>query len=356
MPIYSPACSSLFFSFQLVHPNDPAEYQPIEDIVESVEHICKYYFPPKQAEYLTDEITGYPRRFRKANRERSGPQLITALEDFNAFVKKSVEDGTIPSFLRTQHSVPLPLVERILSQVYARTVSPQVSILKQYENGTDDVYGELLPRFCHQIFADTQLRSDQVFVDLGSGVGNVVLQAALEIGCESWGVERMPNPAGLAKKQVEEFVPRCKRWALTPGRVTALEGDFLATPEIDRVLGRADVVLVNNQAFTPTLNQQLTMKFLDLKEGCQIVSLRSFLPENWQIRHRNAHDPRNLLSCNVKKEYFSGSVSWTDVGGYYYVAKKDSRALRRFLRRQEGPGLSLPVADEQLDASRPCAT
>jgi H3 lysine-79-specific histone-lysine N-methyltransferase len=326
-------------SFQLVLPSDKADYNPIEDIVESIAHICEHYFPEKQAAYLIDEITGYPRRFRRASRELSGPQLLTALDDFNAFISKSVEDGTIPDFLRTRHSLPLPLVERILSQVYARTVSPQVSILKQYENGTDDVYGELLPRFVHQIFLDTNLRSDQVFVDLGSGVGNVVLQAALEIGCESWGIERMPNPSGLATKQVAEFVPRCKRWALKPGRATVIQGDFLLSPQVDAVLKRADVVLVNNQAFTPNLNSDLTMKFLDLKDGCKIVSLRSFVPDNWQIRERNLQDSRNIITKNLRKEYFSGSVSWTDQGGNYFVATKDSRRVKAFsekLKRREG--------------------
>jgi len=206
-----------------------------------------------------------------------------------------------------------------------------VNLLKQYENGTDDVYGELLPRFSHQIFLDTNLTSDKVFVDLGSGVGNVVLQAALQIGCESWGVERMPNPSGLAAKQTREFKARCRRWAIKPGNATVLAGDFLQSPEIDAVLRRADVILVNNQAFTPQLNSSLTMKFLDLKEGCKIVSLRSFVPDKWKIKERNAHDPRNLLYPVVRKKYWSQSVSWTDQGGDYFIATKDSTKLQRFL-------------------------
>jgi H3 lysine-79-specific histone-lysine N-methyltransferase len=316
-----------------VLPSDKADYNPIDDIVESIIHICKNYFQEEQADFLTDDITGYPRRFTRANTKLSGPDFLKALDDFNEFIVKSLDDGTISNFIREKHSVNLQLVERILSQTYARTVSPHVNSLKEYENGTDDVYGELLPRFVHQIFQDTNLRSDQVFVDLGSGVGNVVLQAALEIGCEAWGVEKMPNPASLAAKQLTEFVPRCKRWSLKPGKATVIHGDFLTSQQIDDVLRRADVVLVNNQAFTPELNGKLTMKFMDLKDGCKIVSLRSFLPENWQMRERNLQDPRNLLSTNVKKEYFSESVSWTGVGGNYYVAMKDTRKVDAFVRR-----------------------
>ena len=312
-------------------------------------HICQNYFPEDQADFLTDEITGYPRRFIRANAKLSGPAFLEALEDWNKFIVKSMDDGTISKHLRAKHHVPLQLVERILSQIYARTVSPQVNILKEYDNGTDDVYGELLPRFVHQIFEDTHLRSDQVFVDLGSGVGNVVLQAALEIGCESWGVEKMRNPASLAVKQLAEFVPRCKRWSLKPGKATVIHGDFLQSPEIDEVLKRADVVLVNNQAFTPELNGKLTMKFMDLKDGCKIVSLRSFLPENWMMRERNLQDPRNLLTANVKKEYFSESVSWTGVGGNYYMAIKDTKEVDRFVRRLKKAESKQVAAVKEMD-------
>lgn len=219
--------------------------------------------------------------------------------------------------------------------MYARTVSPQVHLLKAYENGTDDVYGELLPRFTQQIFKDVNLTSDQVFLDLGSGVGNVVLQAALQIGCESWGVERMPNPAKLADQQKVEFVPRCKNWGIKPGSVNLVTGDFLATPKIDSVLRRADVILVNNQAFTPELNDNLTMKFLDIKEGCRIVSLKPFITDDWKLKERNLQNPKNVLVHLAKKEYWSNSVSWTDEGGTYFIAKKDSTKVQRFHKKLE---------------------
>lgn len=183
----------------------------------------------------------------------------------------------------------------------------------------------------HQVFRDTALTSSHVFVDLGSGVGNVVLQAALEVGCESWGVEVMPNPARLADAQATEFGARCKRWGVRPGEVHLLAGDFLLSPDIDAVLRRADVVLVNNQAFNPDLNDKLLMKFLDLKEGARVVSLKSFVPSGWEIKKRNMEDPRNVLKSS-RREYWSGSVSWTDRGGEWFVAVKDSSELKRFRR------------------------
>jgi H3 lysine-79-specific histone-lysine N-methyltransferase len=257
--------------------------------------------------------------------------------EFNELISRSLADKTIQNYTQSMHTLPLPLVERILSQIYNRTVSPQVNILKQYENGTDNVYGELLPRFTNQIFADTGLKSGQVFVDLGSGVGNVVLQAALQIGCESWGIEFMPNPCLLATAQKDEFEARCRRYNITPGAINLLQGDFLQSPEIERTLQRADVVLVNNQAFTPHLNDKLVMKFLDLKDGCKVVSLKSFVPANWRMKERNLGDVRNLLHPVRMKEYFSDSVSWTDREGTWFLAEKNSAKVRAFAEGRKKP-------------------
>ncbi|MBN6743433.1 hypothetical protein JKG47_23855, partial [Acidithiobacillus sp. MC6.1] len=78
---------------------------------------------------------------------------------------------------------------------------------------------ELLDSVISKILKETKLMSDQVFLDLGSGVGNVVLQAALEVGCESWGCEMMKNAYTLADRQKEEFQARCRLWGGKPGRV-----------------------------------------------------------------------------------------------------------------------------------------
>jgi H3 lysine-79-specific histone-lysine N-methyltransferase len=319
-------------SFELVTAIETQGYEAFDDVIQTVEQVCRHYFSESQAAILLDDVTGYSRRLKRAANV-SLDSFSAVLKDFNQMVTKHVSDGTIAQTLMNVHFLPLPLVERILSQTYSRTVSPKVNLLKQYENGTDNVYGELLPRFSHTIFSETRLRSYHVFVDLGSGVGNVVLQAALEVGCESWGIEQMPNPASLATEQLQEFNARCKRYSIKPGKAHLIEGDFLASTVIDNALRRADVVLINNQAFTPELNNKIVMKLLDLKEGCQIISLKSFVPHNWDIKPRNVEDPRNLLRV-TKKPYWSDSVSWTNAGGEYFISTKDSTKLRNFLERK----------------------
>lgn len=313
--------------FKLAIPRESDGYKPLEDIIQSVERVCQYYI---QQEWPSDDDSdSFSRRLKKAVTRQSLPDFISIIKEFNSLVELSTHNNIISKNLESLRHVPLPLIERILSQIYARTVSPRVESLRKYENGTDNVYGELLPRFASQIFRDAKLTSDQIFIDLGSGVGNVVLQAALEIGCDSWGCEIMPNPCDLADRQADEFRARCKLWGIAPGKVHLIQGNFLTDEEVAKVLTRADAILVNNQAFTPGLNDDLVLKFLDLKEGARLISLKSFVPSGFRMQARNAHDPRNLLSV-TRKEYGSCCVSWTDSGGEYYVAVKDSKKLEEF--------------------------
>jgi H3 lysine-79-specific histone-lysine N-methyltransferase len=301
-------------------------------MIRVIELVSTFYLLPKQAEHLLDEDSGIIRKLRRALARRSAQELREGVLRYNQIIKNFRDNGTISKNLDEVHSLPLPLVERILTQTYARTVSLQVSALKKYENGSDNVYGELLPRFISKIFHDTRLKSDQVFVDLGSGVGNVVLQAALEIGCESWGCEMMENACELAERQEKEFTARCRLWGLAIGDLKLERGDFLKNHNIAKILKKADVVLVNNQAFTPELNNGLMNLFLDLREGCQIVSLKSFVPHDHKITSRNFNSPVHLLNVE-RKEYFSDSVSWTNAPGTYFVARKDGTKLKEFLDR-----------------------
>lgn len=243
-----------------------------------------------------------------------------ALREANAKIRSFAKDGTFKRNLDKKHGVPRDLVEFILAQVYDRTVSPDVEKLRQYKNGTDNVYGELKHVFISKILQEkTRMTSDQVFVDLGSGVGNVVFQAALEVGCESWGCEMMDNPCDFAVAQQREFEKRCRLWGLSPGKVSLARGDFLKEASILEVLKRADVVLVNNQAFTPQLNDKLAYMFLDLKPGCKIVSLKSFLHAEGV---RSSNDVAlNILSVE-QNTFPEDHVSWTNNGGEFYVSTR----------------------------------
>lgn len=48
---------------------------------------------------------------------------------------------------------------------------------------------------------------------------------------------------------------------------------------------------MNNYAFTPTLNDKLSLLFLDLKEGTKIISLKPFVSENFRLTDRTVSPP-----------------------------------------------------------------
>lgn len=318
--------------FELKWPkNEKDDYQPMADITETIDTMCRYYFPSEMCEKYNNEEKGFGRRFKRAFKRESQEELRDIVNEFNEVMSTLVADGTSRREIASRRGLPLDFVNRITTQIYGRTVSPKVESLRAYKNGSDNVYGELLPRFCSAIFQQIKLNHEHVFIDLGSGVGNVVLQAALEVGCESWGVEMMKNPCDLAEVQANEFPGRTKLWGIACGSVNLVRGDFTNLPEITPVLQKADVVLVNNQAFTPALNAALIAMFLDLKDGAKIVSLKPFVPEDHRIGPRTLGNPVNLFT-QERYEYFSQSVSWTDQSGYYYIAEKNPRPLEEYMR------------------------
>ena len=130
-------------------------------------------------------------------------------------------------------------------------MSPHVDKLKQYEAFSDNVYGEMLPPFLSEIARIAQLGPSSVFVDLGSGIGNLLIQASLQTGCEAYGCEYMPIPSDLAEQQIIEASYRWRMWHVRGGpRVESWQGDFTTLDRVGQVIRRADVVLVNKCVFS----------------------------------------------------------------------------------------------------------
>ncbi|ERT01238.1 histone-lysine N-methyltransferase, H3 lysine-79 specific [Sporothrix schenckii 1099-18] len=309
-------------SYELVWGKDKID--AVKDIKTTIKHITEVYFTDEQAAPFTDSTIGIIRQIERASSDavKDVKMFKSALEDFNKRLLALHDDGSIAANLAKRHDLPRHFVAFVLDQVYDRTVAPKVELLRKYENGSDNVYGELLHPFITDILVDRlQMTSGQVFVDLGSGVGNVVLQAALEIGCESWGCEMMENACNLADEQKKEFSERCRLWGIAPGKVRLERGDFRQNTPILEALKRADVVLVNNQAFTSQLNDDLVRMFLDFKSGCKIVSLKSFVHDHKSASH-NINDVGSAILEVETLTYPEEFVSWTGAAGTFCISTR----------------------------------
>ncbi|KAJ6577112.1 S-adenosyl-L-methionine-dependent methyltransferase, partial [Mycena sp. CBHHK59/15] len=279
----------------------------------------------------------YLRAVQRAIHRRDGPSFMRAFSEINRILRAlkypklptDTFENPPPNSLRqmvntwTDTGLPKKVLMRIIEENYQRSVGPHVQKLKQYEAFSSAVYGELMPSLVHEIIQFTKLKEDSLFLDLGSGVGNVVVQASLQTGCRSYGIELNPKPAKVARDMAAHFKVRCRMWGVRVGDIELEEGDMLHSPRVNELISQADVLLVDNKVFEQSLNEQLRPKFLDLKEGAYVVSLAPFVPSlNARFTERNVDDISAIFDV-TERSYHSGSVSWGNSGGSYYIHRVD---------------------------------
>ncbi|ODO01958.1 histone-lysine N-methyltransferase, H3 lysine-79 specific [Cryptococcus wingfieldii CBS 7118] len=288
-------------------------------------------------------------RISLAPNRLDGPLFRLAISRYNAAMQAIQSDGTLQQWLssglRGGRELKLDdwkeLVAHVHDTAYQRVVGPYTHELAHPGRHPEDVakalrekedsYGELKSAFMSRILEQTKLGPDSVFVDLGSGVGNCVLQASLQAGCRSYGFELLPTPAHCARLQLKEVQRRWAMWALEGNLgVEVGEGDFTDMGEVGKCLRDADVVLVNNEVFPSSLNQTLCDMFLDLKDGAIIVSLKPFVEKGFRINSSNCD---RFAAClrSTQHEYWGDWVSWKGDGGYYYIAVKDPSERAKFV-------------------------
>ena len=91
------------------------------------------------------------------------------------------------------------LLKHIIQQTYNYSVTDPEK-LNQYEPFSPEVYGETSFEFIHQMIDEICLTPDDLFVDLGSGVGQVVLQVAAATKCRKCiGIEKADVPSIYAQ-------------------------------------------------------------------------------------------------------------------------------------------------------------
>ncbi|KAI8388894.1 histone-lysine N-methyltransferase, H3 lysine-79 specific [Radiomyces spectabilis] len=310
---------------------DKDEYNPVTDLYRTANFIYDYYLTSDQQALLGDESHGIMRNLTKHRNRRNGPGFIQAVKDFNQVLRQLKEQGKISEQAKAMRHPSYDLTCHILYQVYSRTVAQEADALNNYIAFSNYVYGEINTILVKEFIEKTNIRSNSVFMDLGCGIGNVVLQVAAQTGCESYGIEIMETPCKYAKRQLREYASRMRAWRLPTGKVHFRHGDFLDVDANDMysTLKRADVLLVNNYAFDPATNHKLAQLFLDLKEGAKIISLKSFVPKHHKINQRTFHMPESILRVE-EYEYFSEAVSWTNNGGVYYISTVDRSRLKPF--------------------------
>lgn len=231
------------------------DYDSVAEIVNIMETVAELYLPYDEAQkiHTSDLQDCITRRVKRAVKRKSLYALKNSIEEYNIIIESTFHntDNAVQNkeFLAKnlgKRKNITALSHEVLSEIYARVVSPHVKDLRKYEAFSSNVYGELLPRFVSRLFSELEMDSSSIFMDLGSGVGNCVLQAALELGCRCFGCEMMPKAAALAERQEKEFKERLKLWGVMPGETTLITGDFVTSEEVAAAFKSVTVLVCGN--------------------------------------------------------------------------------------------------------------
>ncbi|XP_070562630.1 histone-lysine N-methyltransferase, H3 lysine-79 specific-like isoform X4 [Ptychodera flava] len=304
------------------------------------------------------------------------PELKLAMEKFalNDCDVKSYEsmsilcekyNRAIDGILQLRNGVSCPgrvnrkagtgLLRHIMQQVYNHAISdpdklnsyepfsPENCSLKtrsalNYTARRDTVYGETSYDLVAQMIDEITMTEDDTFIDLGSGVGQVVLQVAAATRCKlAYGIEKADVPAEYALRMDKEYRKWMRWYGKEYSHYQLDKGDFLSNEMKDKIAS-ASVIFVNNFAFGPEVDHQLKIRFANMKEGAKIVSSKSFCPLNFKITHRNLNDVASIMRV-VELSPLRGSVSWTGKPVSYYLHTIDSSILEKYFQRQKNPKL-----------------
>ncbi len=179
------------------------------------------------------------------------------------------------------------------------------------DKGGSPVYGEIKYDSLQTIFNDLNIKSSDVFYDLGSGVGKVIIQAYLNFPFKKVvGIELSPTRHNNALKAREELV---KRNLINPNRkIEFIQGDIAELNLCD-----ATVIYMCSTCYPVELMKKIAEKCSNLKKGMHVISLKS-LPD---------YQDYGFI---LEKEY-SLPMTWSE-GSPVYVYKLDPEEAKKIKR------------------------
>lgn len=271
---------------------------------------------------------------KNESNETNGTNDLNELSDSNGSLFGDSKSKYKRDFFRqlaSNQKISRYALHQILSRVYARVVSISSNKLRYYKAFTAEVYGELLPCFTSEVLTKVGMKPHHKFYDLGSGVGNTTLQAALEFGAAlSGGCELMAHASKLTLEQSNMVQRNLSVFGLKQLNLEwALLQSFADNEQVRRTVIDCDILIVNNYLFDAELNYKVGKLLYGLRPGSKIVSLRNFISP----RYKASFDDTIFDYLQVEKHEMEHnmSVSWTANKVPYYISVVQKEVCKQYL-------------------------
>ncbi|KAI3383219.1 hypothetical protein SNEBB_006829 [Seison nebaliae] len=263
-------------------------------------------------------------------------QVTKVVKRYNSIIREklSLLAGTAYQMDIRKKKIGIPLLKFILEQCYNSSVSDSRK-LNLYKPGSSGVYGETSFDFFVDVikYVERRLNKSCRFVDIGSGIGNIVcLTAALMDIQRSYGIEIEHYPAECARKYVNTFQFWMKFYGKRHSFIDINQGD-VREPKFHSMLSSCNFIFTNNVKFHPELNNFLSSIFMKCADNTLILSPVSFIGKNFRVSNRTIDSLSARMIC---ENVIEGNVSWMSQKCSYFVQEINyAHYQKQLVRLQE---------------------
>eukprot|EP01129_Flabellula_baltica_P014558 TRINITY_DN699_c0_g1_i4.p1 TRINITY_DN699_c0_g1~~TRINITY_DN699_c0_g1_i4.p1 ORF type:complete len:541 (-),score=96.87 TRINITY_DN699_c0_g1_i4:30-1652(-) len=175
-------------------------------------------------------------------------------------------------------------------------------------------YSETPPILVNHVISQLRLNREDVLLDIGSGIGNVLIQVSAQVGCRSFGIEIREDLHHIANHMKENYITIMKENRLPFGDIQLLHGNVLSD-EIEMFLSKVNTVMVNNIHFKKDMEDVLLHKFSQhLKHGARVVTCRELFNE-----FKIPPDSSRSSSLSMFDQPTVGTLELDTGSIYYYI-------------------------------------
>ncbi len=179
-------------------------------------------------------------------------------------------------FSMTALTLPIEETKKLISKLYDDRAGYGIDASEQKivtDHGSSPTYGEITPEGAALVASQLGVTKDDVFYDLGCGVGKFVLQMYLDTPAKkSIGIELAPSRVRYAQKVREKLVAQ-------NGTLPQKEIHFKEQSMLDTPLDDATIIYISSTCFSTDFMKKIVDKLAQLKPGLRLVTLTQ-LPEN----------------------------------------------------------------------------